>query len=624
MPWLISGITEALVALLCKVVSSLMGWFAGIFTSALGADPTAFQKIFPITTTLHTSFVIIAYVLCIFFFILGLFRNLGSGLGFAGENPFKMIARFGVACALIPCIASIMSWLYSGFAGNQGLFAAIYEGMGSELNSATGNTSGLLGSNYFDVIGSGTWLTTGGVSKIAVGILLLILIFTIAINFVKLLLEMFERYLMVNVLIFFSPLAPSAITLESTMKIFSSYMKMFFGQLLMLFFNLLSLYIIKSGMGAAAGAIGGSTDIVITGISNEFVPFVALLLVIAMMKILQRMDNYVRDLGLTVGITGGNLTDEIIGTAAAFKPMVGALTGGALFGKGKGGKSGTGAAASDGGLVGKMLGSSPLGMGVGALKDLSHGFKFAKSQTGLSNAGLVDMYKHYKDNGGFKGLMSDVGRGYTESSLARNGASVRGNSDIASLATNIANGAPVVESKAAENVRRMMNMSTPIKYSSSVSRGTQAGFREFATHLSPSGADGEAPIVPVSDMKNVSVGNAGALGTNSNGDLISFTAYEPNMSNEEFTSKYSTQDGQVYYAQNLTRANEAYMAEHEGKEYSLYSAAQRAIETGNTDYNFESHEYQLDADIPVAGSTSGDGRNVEVNLSDKNLTNKNS
>ena len=88
MGWIVGGLIEALVAFLCDLISKMMNALTGAFTSVFGADPAAFRGIFPITEKFSEAFKAIGLGIAIGLVILSCVRNMFSGLGFAGENPF--------------------------------------------------------------------------------------------------------------------------------------------------------------------------------------------------------------------------------------------------------------------------------------------------------------------------------------------------------------------------------------------------------------------------------------------------------------------------------------------------------------------------------------------------------
>lgn len=575
MGWLVGGLIEALVGQLCKIVGGAMDWVTEAFASAFGSDPTAFLTAFPVVRDLYDAFKYIGFGLIIGLIMLGCVRNMVSGLGFAGEKPFRMVVRSLMAFVLVATLPWFMNYIYSSTSGNSGLFSTMYDGIKELGNAAVDKQgSGFAGTGQFSLISSATNIVTGGVSKVIVSIIILILMTVIGLNFLKLLLEMFERYVLINLLILFSPMAGAAVTLESTMKIFSSYLKMFFGQMMMILMNLVSLYLVQSGLKVAASSING-VQISITGVKAEFMTFVLLLLVIAMLKVLQRLDNYARDIGLTVGITGGSLVDEIIGTSKMMSPVIGAFTGKGGKGHG-GGAAGMAAAGATGGLIGSLWKGSMAGMAMGKVQDAAKGAQMAVKDTfALDNKSLSDSMESFKDKGGLKGLGQNFKEKTHEAGIARKGAGLGGG---------FLGAVNAKSSSSVANIGQMMSQSTPISYNAANERATRVAFGEFASGLDYTG-DG-APAVSAEGLKDVSVGTGGALGTNDSGELIAVTNYQPSIDNPEFTSHYQDAGGNDYWVQNLSQANKA-SREERGKGYDVYEKATKAMETGSTNYNFE-------------------------------------
>ena len=202
-----------------------------------------------------------------------------------------------------------------------------------------------------------------------------------------------------------------------------------------------------------------------------------------------------------------------------------------------------------------------------------------------------------------KAFTADVSKGAAESRAARAGAGGVGTGAVAGAVLNkVAPDAKAqADAKAVNDIGVMMSSSAPIKNIAATARGTQVAFRNFADGLSP--ADVHSPAsVPISGLSHVSVGNGGALGTNANGDLIALTTYEPTNSDSAFTTEYTSSDGTQYWAQNLSRANDVSMSEHNGREYSVYRKAQKAVEMGSTNYDFEGKAFRGAEDSIYEGS----------------------
>ena len=585
MGWLLGGIIEGLVGQLCKIICKALDMLTQMFASAFGSDPTAFLTAFPVVRDMYDSFKYIGFGLIIALLMLGCVRNMVSGLGFAGEKPYRMVVRGLMAFILVATLPWFMNLIYTGVGGQEGVFEVIYNNIGYKyVRNALGTVktpiigsekTDALGIGQFSVIATATNIFTNGESKVVVSLVLLVLITVIGLNFIKLLLELFERYLLINLLVLFSPMAGAAVTLESTMKIFSSYLKMFFGQMMMILMNLVSLYLVQSGLRVATGAING-VQISLPNVPAELTVFILLLLVIAMLKVLQRLDNYARDIGLTVGITGGSLVDEIIGTSKMMSPVIGAFYGKGGRSHGGGAAGAAVAAGATGGLIGRMRRGSIANMAFGKAKDFAKGSAMAmKENFALDNKSLADSMESFRDKGGFKGLGQNIKAKTHEAGLARKGTGMRGF---------FMGAVGAKKPGAVANIGQMMSQSTPISYDAANERATRVSFNEFASGLDYTG-DG-APSVSAEGLKNVSVGTGGALGTNEAGELVAVTNYQPSIDNPEFTSHYQDAGGNDYWVQNLSQANKA-SREERNRGYDVYEKATKAMETGSTNYNFE-------------------------------------
>lgn len=445
-----------------------------------------------------------------------------------GENPVKMAMRIVIALVLVYAIKPFLTLIYAGSTtvtmggANNGLFGIIFDhikGLGGgdysyDYESALGGLDGKL-----------IAFMTGGFSSIAAGIVAIVLLGTICINFIKLALEMVERYILLNLLIFFSPMAASAITLESTIKVFSSYIKMFFGQLLMILMNLISIKLVLSGMSFVSDAFGSSAPS-IAGVSDAFLPYFGMILVIAMMKVLQRLDNYARDIGLTVGITGGRLTDELLAAGGTIGAMAGAV-----FGKGgKSGKAGgaAGTAVAGASLLSKVgLTGGPVGMAakyVGAAAKAFGTATFAKQQIGDGTS-----------NKSWSQRFNDAFKGY----------SGVGNETKASIVGGL------------------------LGYSIPRGGGLPLSVNKLNNTLGNTDINGNA--APFEGFTTAVRGAGGYVADDKNGDTWAVTTSRPNYGDYQVFQPVGS--GETYYAQNLSKT----AADYQASSGKLYGPLQDAI-----------------------------------------------
>ena len=101
----------------------------------------------------------------------------------------------------------------------------------------------------FASFGSTVTVLVGVLASGSVSLIVLILVLVMGWNYIKLLFEAAERYIMVGVLIFTAPMAFATGASESTSNIFSSWCRMLGGQLFLLIMNAWCLRLFVSMVG---------------------------------------------------------------------------------------------------------------------------------------------------------------------------------------------------------------------------------------------------------------------------------------------------------------------------------------------------------------------------------------
>ena len=200
-------------------------------------------------------------------------------------------------------------------------------------------------------------LTTLIATISVVGLLLLVILeLCLGWNYFKLLLETVERYIVVGVLCYTSPLAYSMGASKATTPVFRSWCRMVGSQMLLLVMNVWFLRGFNSSMGAYIGN-GGALS---TGQGSVFLwMFCAL----AFLKTAQKFDSYLASIGLNVAQTGSGMGMELLMAARVVTGAVGGgmRSAGRVFGGGAGATAtGTGAAATGfaGGFANMFKGNS--------------------------------------------------------------------------------------------------------------------------------------------------------------------------------------------------------------------------------------------------------------------------
>ena len=189
-------------------------------------------------------------------------------------------------------------------------------------------------------------------------ILILILLIALGWNYFKLLLECVERYIVVGVLCYTSPLAYAMGGSKATNQVFKSWCRMVGSQLLLLVLNVWFLRAFDSSVGQFIGN-GGALA------SGNGSVFLWLFCALAFLKTAQKFDSYLAAMGLNVAQTGSSMAMEMVMAARVLSGLGGgAKSAGSVFRSGGSAASsaatGAGAAASSfsAGFASKFKGNS--------------------------------------------------------------------------------------------------------------------------------------------------------------------------------------------------------------------------------------------------------------------------
>lgn len=300
---------------------------SGLFLEALGTDMTAMEEYFPFVTKAYDVMQITAWAILILIVVWQLFRTFGGPITEA-ENPWHLVARGALFGFLIFYAKPIFTACLS-------IARAPYTSL-MEL-SMTGED--------FTFAGLEQTLTNGLATLVSVvsvvgAILILILEIALGWNYFKLLLETVERYIVVGVLCYTSPLAFSMGGSKTTNNVFKSWCRMVGSQLLLLVMNVWFLRGFSSSMGQFYINGGALT----TGKGSIFL---WLFCALAYLKCAQKFDSYLAAIGLSVAQTGSSMGMELLMAARILTGFGhGVRSAGNVFGGGGSAATGTGAAAS--------------------------------------------------------------------------------------------------------------------------------------------------------------------------------------------------------------------------------------------------------------------------------------
>ena len=152
----------------------------------------------------------------------------------------------------------------------------------------------------------------GGVGTILLLAIVLVVVCLIAHNYIKLLLEMTERYIVLAMLYFTSPVAFSMFASKPTARILKNWFWMVGTQIFLVLMNVWFLRAANSAIAQFMAAAPEHRGYTTTG-GNMILWVFA---IIAFLQAGQRIDNYLKDLGLTVARTGSGVANSCIGAVA--------------------------------------------------------------------------------------------------------------------------------------------------------------------------------------------------------------------------------------------------------------------------------------------------------------------
>ena len=200
---------------------------------ALGCDMSVFLRYFPAAETMYDIFVALGVGMILLIWVWNLFRNYWVGIGGEAEDPIKLSLR-ALVFILLAYFTDDITGLVLEIGGTPYQWI-----MTSELPSLD-----------FASFSSVLLVIIGVCANGAVTLIVLILVIILAWNYIKLLFEAAERYVLLGVLVYTAPIAFAMGASQNTSTIFKSWCRMFGGQVFLLVMNAWCLRLFISMVGA--------------------------------------------------------------------------------------------------------------------------------------------------------------------------------------------------------------------------------------------------------------------------------------------------------------------------------------------------------------------------------------
>lgn len=227
------GILDGIVEWIAEQVMHGLDLINTSVLGALGCDMSIFLRYFPAAETMYEIFVALAIGLILLIWVWNLVKNFGLGIGSEAEDPVKLSIR-AVVFILLAYYANEIVDLVLSIGGTPYNWI-----MDSELPSLD-----------FGSFNSVLLTIVGVCASGAVAIIVLILVLILAWNYLKLLFEAAERYVLLGILVYTAPVAFAMGASQSTANIFKSWCRMFGGQIFLLLMNAWCLRLFVSMVGS--------------------------------------------------------------------------------------------------------------------------------------------------------------------------------------------------------------------------------------------------------------------------------------------------------------------------------------------------------------------------------------
>ncbi len=349
-----------------SIISVLLGWMGGMFATLcgdfvsniginIGANfPTltksaslssilssypqdygvltsVFDTLFPITS-FKSLFVILSITIAAILFIFEIVKVFTSPLaGNRKQHPIKSVAKFAGTVFLV--IFSYRIFIVFEYVANSFYLKFAEMAIGITKDSAaaktlsetltedsiengitTSYTHALTGTTHASTSSSN--ITADTTADAGLTLLALVLIMLLFFNFLKLLIELVERYVVLGMLFYTCPLPFSTLVSESTSNIFGSWVRMVASEMLLIITNSLFLNVFIRAL-LSMGSLKSSSNL-------TWIIYIFMLL--GWLKVAQHFDDYLEGLGLNTAQTGRGLAGDIfgaVGTAVSMSKNIG-------------------------------------------------------------------------------------------------------------------------------------------------------------------------------------------------------------------------------------------------------------------------------------------------------------
>lgn len=272
--------------------------------SAIKHDGSLFDTVFPIMDdTLKGVFIAAGFTILLLIITFKAFQMITASADKSDDSVMSLIVGSALTGVLIAFSHKIIYFFET-------CFNSVYKGFRTLLID---ERKLLSEDNIGDIFSTDTISNGNIVEELALTVLCVIIGFALLFNLFRLMMEIFQRYIILGLLYYMAPMAVATWASKSTRPICGSFFKMMISQFILMFMNLIILTIFVSGL----HAISNVEEFKLT----QYIA--AMLLLLGVLLFGQRIDEYLKGLGLDVATTGQGLGAAVLagmgGAMATFK-----------------------------------------------------------------------------------------------------------------------------------------------------------------------------------------------------------------------------------------------------------------------------------------------------------------
>lgn len=283
MGWLLELLFESVSEMCSKFIVDMMDVASGMFTEILSCDLDLFEELFGVAGDLYRNAIVpMGVALLLMILVWQLFKSMFGKLGTASEDPVELVFRSCFCLFMILFAKDIVNY--------------ILEVAGTPYDWVVGTVITVDSFSEYVTAAEGV-MSALGIDVMTISMLKLLLQLVVAWNYFKMLFILAERYVLLGIFSYTSPLAFAAGGSKATNNVLGSWTKMFGGQVLVVILDAWCVKMFLSAYGNMMASSYGFTKF-----------FAANMCLIGFCKITAKLDSYMGSLGVNLGRIGGGMS----------------------------------------------------------------------------------------------------------------------------------------------------------------------------------------------------------------------------------------------------------------------------------------------------------------------------